>query len=137
MSPNDVCSLILLTFLTVSIPSHSIARAAEEGSLSQEQVELELTERNKSIRAVSNVFAEQQKKTALLKRDRAMFAKDAADPMLSEEDRDKLRVKIAQVETEMSAIEADRIKNRAAFASAVNDYESFAKKNLSADSETI
>ncbi|MBP9864793.1 MAG: hypothetical protein KBC91_00170 [Candidatus Omnitrophica bacterium] len=121
--------MILLSSVAFSVPVLT-GHAEEEAKLSPEQVAQEMAQRSTALRAISNDFAEQQKKTALLKRDRAMFTNDAADPMLTEEEREKIQARIIQTETEMKAIETERVKNRAAFASAAKDYEAFAKKNI-------
>jgi len=122
-------SILLASLAVCGCPIQG--QAEPEKNMPPEEVALELHHRNTALRSISNDFAEQQKKTALLKRDRAMLARDAEDPMLSEEAREKVHTRLAQTEAEINTIEELRVKNRASFAKAAKDYESFAKKNLS------
>lgn len=124
-----------LLSLTAFLLYGSTLQAAEEKKLPQEQIALEITQRNTALRTISNEFADQQKKTALLRRDQAMLSKNIADPRLSKAAREKLLDKMAEVETEMNTIEIDRTKNRTAFTSAAKDYEAFAKKYLSEETQ--
>lgn len=120
---------VLILGLAAWCLTASPAGAAGE-KMTREEIETQLAAKNQAIREISNAFAGQQKQTALLKVQRAMLMRDAEDPMLTEEEREKLQEKITGIESEMDGIEMQRVKNRSAFAQAAQDYETFARKNL-------
>ncbi len=98
-------------------------------------LQAQLQQKADALREISNAFAGHQAKVAYLKRDRAMLEHDAGDSMLPENQRRKLQEKIAGIDSQMAALEPEKIENRAHFASAAKDYEDFMKENFSPPDE--